>query len=264
MSNTGTAAEVTKKKGSAGKTCLSILFFILILACAYILAKCMGAGAMNQIAAGKNILGEYSSILGSGIVNFIKESIGFWCAFSAVILWFGLWIVTTRRVASAIRGLGVACSIAALAHLIGELLNLLLTCVFSTDSIMTPYKDALPGLFADTCGDNVIFALSSMIIASFGIFICKIKKMPKRMAATQTVSTSASAEQTAPQPAPIAAAVHTSANDAPAAPIQEKTPAPAEAPSDESSRDVTTICHICGTQNDAHVKFCGTCGAKLS
>lgn len=288
------AAAIPKKKGGAGKTFLSVVFFILILACAYILAKCMSAGAMNNLSAGREFLEACSVSYGKGLVNFISGALGFWCSLSAVILWFGLWITSTRRIASAIRGLGVACSVAALVQLIGQLIFMLLTCVFSMDSILLPFKEDYPGLFADTCGNNVIFALCSMMIAAFGIFICKLKKLPKKgekntapAAVLASEPIAAPAPAAAPQPVPAAAVA--APESAPVQPpkmssididvAQAEPPHPL--PQEESEQNLTAaeetlaaqpealiqslagICHMCNAKNDPNMNFCGHCGAKL-
>ncbi|MBQ8688229.1 MAG: zinc ribbon domain-containing protein [Ruminococcus sp.] len=261
MSQVSTPAAEPKKKGSAGKTFLSVIFFILILACAYILAKCMSMGAMNSIAAGQEVLGKYADLLGGGIADFLSGALGFWCAFSSVVLWFGLWIVTTKRIATAIRGLGVACSIAALAQIAGGLLALLLICVFSVESDLSAYKDALPSLFVNTCGDTVIFALSSMLIAAFGIFVCKLRKLPKKNQAKPAESAPMSEPEKTPEPAVVSAAA-----PQPETPnitnIDIDVAEPAMQP-DVLSEELAGICHMCGTKNDTSVKFCGSCGAKL-
>ncbi|MBQ8514964.1 MAG: hypothetical protein IJ496_06155 [Ruminococcus sp.] len=281
------AAAIPKKKGGAGKTFLSVVFFILILACAYILAKCMSAGAMNNLSSGRELLEACSVSYGKGLVNFISGALGFWCSLSAVILWFGLWIASTRRIASAIRGLGVACSVAALVQLIGQLIFMLLTCVFSMESILLPFKEDYPGLFADTCGNNVIFALCSMMIAAFGIFICKLKKLPKKGERT----TAPGAEPaSAPVPQPVPAAAVSASEAAPAQPpkmssididvthTQPAHPLPQEEPMpdpDAAAEDIPAaqpeelleslagVCHMCNARNHPDMNFCGHCGAKL-
>ncbi len=269
MSNTGTSAAAEKKKGGAGKTFLSVLFFILILACASVFAVCIYADAMNQTAVGKNILSECAAVLGGNVVDFVTGSLGFWCAFSAVVLWFGLWVVTTRRIASAIRGLGIACSIAALVPLAGSLILLLLTCVFSVDSMLLSYEDALPALFVDTCGNIVIFVLSSMLIAAFGIFICKLKKLPKK-----SVQKAIPEAEKEPVPVAAAAAVSQPASqhistidiDVTEKPVEEPVSAPEDekgSEPDELPKEFEGICPVCGARNEPNVKFCGSCGTKL-
>lgn len=243
MSKTNTPAS-PKKKGSAGKTFLSIVFFILILGCGYILAQSMCLGALGQISTGSEILEASSSSL---LTGFLAKPLGFWCAACAVGVWFLLWIITTKRIASAIRGLGVACSLAALLQIIGGLLTLLLTCVFSVDSDLLEYKKVLPFLFAETCGDVVIFALSSMLIAALGIFICKIKKLPKKSKAKAEAAAFASEEEKIP------AAVGASKEQLETKPAVQN----------DLVDDLAGVCHMCGEKNEKNVKFCGGCGAKL-
>ncbi len=169
MGNTNT------KKNSAGKGLLSVLFFVLILLSSLLLALCM-----DIRTKGGTVLTAYGDVFGEGFTKFLSGSFCFWLAFSAVVLWFGLWIVSVKKIPSAIRGLGIACSISALVVLVGELLNLLITCVFKADNAFAGCASSLPSQFGDGCGDNVLFLLWSIIVASVGIFICKLKKLPKK------------------------------------------------------------------------------------
>ncbi len=234
----------SKEKSGAVKSFLSVVFFILIMASALVLAVCMSLRTKSGA-----VLGVYSGVVGEEIVNFAAGKLCFWSAFSAVVLWFGLWIITTKRIASAIRGLGIGCSIAALGVLLGELISMLLVCVFKLENGLTPYAGTLPEQFADGCGDNVIFLLASIMVASLGVFICKVKKLPKK---TKTVLVSESESA----PVPVAAAVeHGSENSGVSADVQET--------SEGLVASLAGVCHMCGKQNDPDVKYCGGCGAKL-
>ncbi len=232
MDSTNTPAAVEKKKDSFGKTMLSVLFFTLILIFAYVLAVSITTGEMVGLPSGPEILDCCSEIIGKGSVKFLSGPFGFWCSLSAIILWFGLWIVSTKRILTAIRGLGLACAIAALVQIISSLITLLLVCVFSMDSILLPFKKILPILFTLTVGKVLIFLLSSMIIAAIAIFIIRLKKLPRKNKKN------------------IAAEAPTS------------TDAAAPAPAAETSTS-TGICPVCGVQNTPDMKFCGGCGAKL-
>lgn len=250
MSNTNNSAP--SKKSGAGKTFLSVLFYILILASAFVLAVCM-----NVRTKSGTVLSAYAEPLSEDIVKFAAGDVCFWLAFSAVILWFGLWIVTTKRVASAIRGLGIACTIAPLSVLLGELITMLLVCVFKLENGLTPYADSLPSQFADGCGDNVIFLLTSLMIASFGVFLCKVKNLPKK---TKAVPIQQASEAPAPVTAPAASV---SASESNITDIDvDVSGAPSE-PSESLVASLAGVCHICGKKNAPDVKFCGGCGAKL-
>ena len=261
MSNSNTPAA-PKKKGGAGNTFLSVIFYILIQACSLVLAICLELRTKSSA-----VLEAIDSAVGFSFTEYTISIMCFWCAVSAVILWFGLWLLTTGRIASAIRGLGVACAISAGAVLLGDIITLLLICVFGFENALTPFADTLSSQFADGCGDNVIFLLSSIIIASVGGFICALRKLPKK-----------SAKKTADVPAyaPVSEPVFTSApqnsarTEMPAGNngitnidvnVSGK-PAP-QADNDSLIRSLAGVCHMCGKKNDAGVSFCGGCGAKL-
>lgn len=253
--------DAAKKKGSAGKTFLSVIFYILIQACSLVLALCMELRTKSG-----SVLGAVDSAAGFSFTKYLTGEICFWCAIAAVIIWFVLWLITTGRIASAIRGLGVACAISAGAVLLGDITTLLLVCVFGLENALSPFADSLPSLFTDGCGDNVIFLLSSVIIASVGGFICALKKLPKKA--------SKKSADSAPAPAPAAEPVHA------AAPAPQNTSFSAnsgisnidvnvsgasEPMTDNESliRSLAGVCHMCGKKNEAGVSFCGGCGAKL-
>ncbi|MGN0584611.1 MAG: zinc ribbon domain-containing protein [Ruminococcus sp.] len=273
--NTKTSAA-QKKKGGGFRTFLSVVFFILILLSALVLSVCMSIRTKSS-----DILGVYSKIVGTGITDFLTGDICFWCAISAVVLWFGLWLLTTKRVPSAIRGLGIACSIAPMSVLSVELVIMLLVCAFKVQSSLTPFADSLPSQFVNGCGDNVIFLLSSMIIASVGILICKIIKLSKaKKADTDERTPSEPIAESVSEPAlePVAASVPVQDN------LQMNTsenenirnididvsdnsiPGNTEA-SDDAEKSIIEslegVCHMCGAKNEPGVKFCGSCGAKL-
>ncbi|MDD6270117.1 MAG: zinc ribbon domain-containing protein [Oscillospiraceae bacterium] len=269
-----------KKKGGGFKTFLSVVFFILILLSAFVLSLCMSIRTKSS-----EIINVYSKIAGSGITDFLAGDICFWCAISAVILWFGLWVQTTRRVPSAIRGLGIACSIAPASVLAGELVVMLLVCAFKVQNSLTPYADSLPSQFVNSCGDNVIFLLSSMIIASVGILICKIIKLLKAKKAdkAETSSFEANAEPAAepvsdPVLEPVAASVpvqdnlqaNTSENESIRnidIDVSDNNNSSSTETSDDAEKSIIKslegVCHLCGAKNEPGVKFCGSCGAKL-
>lgn len=265
MDNNSKNITAEKEKSSGFKTFLSVIFFILTLASALVLS--LNLSMQNK---DKAILDAYGTVLGGGVTDFLSGLLCFWCALSAVILWFGLWICTTKRIASAIRGLGLACAIAPAGVLIGELVSMLLVCAFKIDCALSPFADSLPSQFADTSGKNVIFLLSSAIIASVGILICKIKKMPKTIkAASQSEPNPAPVPQPVPAPAPVTASenivppmqhsvtdIDIDVSDKTAAPIQTEG-------TDSLVNSLIGVCHMCGHRNDANVKFCGKCGAKL-
>lgn len=169
-------------------------------------------------------LSANESVLGEDLVEFLSGTLCFWLAFSAVVLWFGLYIAAVQRIPSAIKALGIGCSLAAIVVLGGELLNLLLSCAFKMNNAFASCADSLPSQFGAGCGDNVLFMLWSMIIASVGIFLRKVQKLPKTIKA-ESVS-----------------AKSTPANDSVA---------------------VSGECPFCGKKNPSGVKFCGGCGAKL-
>lgn len=241
---------VKKEKNSGLKTFLSVVFFILTLASALVLS--LNLSMHNK---DKAILDAYGTVLGGGVTDFLSGLLCFWCALSAVILWFGLWICTTKRIASAIRGLGLSCAIASAAVLICELVSMLLVCAFKMDSVLTPFADSLPSQFADTAGRNVIFLLSSTLIASVGIFICKLQKMPKKQASP--------APENAPVPQTVPASAEETANTA-AVSQPESSETPVQDTNSESLvSSLQGVCHMCGNKNEPDVKFCGKCGAKL-
>lgn len=216
---------MSSKSKKAGKSFLSVLFYILILMSALVLSMCMSMRTKSG-----TVLSAYAEPFGEGLVSFIRGDVCFWICIAAVIVWFVLWMVTTKRFASAVRGLGVACTIAPMSMLLGELITMLLVCAFKVQTSLTPYADTLPSQFADGCGDNVIFMLSSLMIASVGVFLCKIKRLPAK-----EVRVSAPAETSVPE---------TSEPQSLVASLQG-------------------VCHMCGKRNEPDVKFCGGCGAKL-
>lgn len=254
MENAKLNSPDQKKKSSGFKTFLSVIFFIFTLGCALALA-------VNLSMQGKSsaLIDAYSSELGSGFTSFLSGKLCFWCMISAVVLWFGLWLCTTKRIASAIRGLGLSCAIASALVLAGELITMLLVCAFKIDSILTPFADSLPSQFGDTAGKNVIMLLSSVLIASVGIFICKLQKLPKKKKDTAT--------QNAPVPQTVPAAAETAENTAPVfqtVPAKPVANVSVENNSDESLvSSLAGVCHMCGNKNEPNVKFCGKCGAKL-
>ncbi len=213
MSNTNTLNK------SGGKIFLGGLLSLLIFLSALVLAACMCLRTK-----GGTVLSAYESVLGEGLVGFLSGALCFWLAFSIVVLFFILYIIAVRRIPSAIKALGVGCSLAAIVVLGGELLNLLLSCTFKMDNAFAACADALPSQFGDGCGDNVLFMLWSMIIASVGIFLCKVQKLPKTIKADSVSAKSAPAKESEP---------------------------------------VSGECPFCGKDNPSGVKFCGGCGAKL-
>lgn len=274
MSKKNKTETVPTKKGGAFKTFLSVVFFILILASALVLALCMSISHKSG-----DILDVYSGILGNGLTDFLSGKFCFWIAISAVVLWFGLWIATTKRAASAIRGLGIGCTVAPLLVLLGELGTMLIVCTFKFNTALAPFADVLPSQFLNTSGKNCIFMLSGAIIAAIGIFICKIKKLPKnsKTAASQSETTAVQPENDAAipavEPAPVAAyenafseipSVQTSEKltniDIPVSDIPVSTP---DVMIENAAADLAFVCHMCGEKNEPNVKFCGKCGAKL-
>lgn len=219
---------MSKTEKSAGKSFLSVLFYILILASAFVLSVCMSLRTKSG-----TVLAAYAEPLGEGLVDFVRGSVCFWICLAAVAVWFVLWVVTTKRFASAVRGLGIACTIAPMSVLLGELITMLLVCAFGLQMSLTPYADTLPSQFADGCGDNVIFMLSSLMIASVGVFLCKVKRLPEKKAKAS---------------------------------VQTETAVPAASePAEDKSlvASLAGVCHMCGKQNEPDVSFCGGCGAKL-
>jgi len=267
-------ASADTKKNSALKTFLSVIFFILILASALVLA-------VNMSMAGKNpdILTAYEPILGKITVTFLKGKLSFWCAISSIVLWTGLWIGTTKRVASAIRGLGTACTLAPILIIVSELVTMLCVCVFKIDSVLAPFASFMPSEFLGTSGNNFIFMLASAVIASIGIFICKIKKMPKRIKAavseaksSEPVSETISEPISEPVPEPVVMTASASVNSEPVS-INAETET---TNIDDNNNDISSddnngslvdsligVCHNCGAKNSPDVNFCGSCGAKL-
>lgn len=269
MSKKNTSADTNTKKNSVLKTFLSVIFFILILASALVLA-------VNMSMAGKSpdILTAYEPILGKITVTFLKGKLSFWFAISSIVLWTGLWIGTTKRVASAIRGLGTACTLAPMSIIVSELVTMLLVCVFKIDSVLTPFTSSLPSQFSRTAGNNFIFMLASAIIASIGIFICKIKKMPKRIKTTESESESKSSEPISePIPEPMVMTASAAVNSEPVSINAESETNIADDNNDIASDDnnnsslvdsLVGVCHNCGAKNSPDVNFCGSCGAKLT
>ena len=264
MSKSNTPAA-PKKKGSAGKTFLSVIFYILIQACSIVLALCMELRTKSG-----SVLSAIDSAIGFNVMEFVTGEICFWCAFSAVILWFGLWFTTTGRIASAIRGLGTACAISAGSVLLGDIITLLMVCVFGLENALSPFADSLPSLFTDGCGDNVIFLLSSIMIASVGGFVCAIKKLPKKISKKSHNAEPAPAPAAEPTPEPV----HTSAPAPQDMPYTANTGitnidvnvsgnSAAQTDNESLIRSLAGLCHICGKKNEAGVSFCGGCGAKL-
>lgn len=265
------SSAADSKKGSAVKTFLSVIFFVLILISALALA-------VNMSMANKSpdILDAYKPMIGKITVTFLKGKVAFWCAISSIVLWTGLWIGTTKRVASAIRGLGIACTLAPMSIIVSELVTMLLVCVFKMDSVLTPFTSSLPSQFTSTAGNNFIFMFASAVIASIGIFICKIKKMPKRITASESESKSASkpsepATEPVPEPVVVASAASVSSNSEPA--LNAETNIADNVKSDTVSKStddnislvdsLVGVCHNCGAKNSPDVNFCGSCGAKL-
>ncbi len=272
MSKKNKTEAVPTKKGDAFKTFLSVVFFILILASALALALCMSISNKSG-----DILGVYSGVLGDGLTDFLSGKLCFWISISAIVLWFGLWIFITKRVRSAIRGLGIGCTIAPLVVLLSELGTMLVVCTFKFNTALAPFADVLPSQFLNTSGKNCIFMLSGAIIASIGIFICKIKKLPKNskdvLSKSETINAQMNSEAANPtaEAAPVAAyenafaeipAVQTSDRltniDIPVSnsPISD-------AVIENTDTDLSCVCHMCGEKNEPNVKFCGKCGAKL-
>ena len=87
--------DAAKKKGSAGKTFLSVIFYILIQACSLVLALCMELRTKSG-----SVLGAVDSAAGFSFTKYLTGEICFWCAIAAVIIWFVLWLITTGRIAA--------------------------------------------------------------------------------------------------------------------------------------------------------------------
>ena len=244
---------VKKEKNSGFKTFLSVIFFILMFCCSVLLS--LNLSMHNK---DKAILDAYGTVIGGGLTDFLSGNLCFWCSAAAVVLWFVLWICTTKRIASAIRGLGLSCAISAAVVLICELVSMLLVCAFKMDSVLSPIADSLPSQFADTAGRNVILLLSSTMIASVGIFICKLQRLPKKEKSEHNAATSA---ETAPVsetiPVPETVPAGAAASDTTA---EEKSAAQSN---DSLVNSLLGVCHMCGHRNEPNVKFCGKCGAKL-
>jgi hypothetical protein len=268
-------------KRSIGKTFLSVLFFLLILGSSGVLAVQLRLSA----CVGQPVV---DAILGSDPLwyRFLTGTVGLWCTLCAVLLWFVLWMVTTKRILCALRGLGIACSIAALGELLLGVIALLLTCVFSVESKLLPYAETLPTLYTRTCGKNVIFALCSLIVASVGIFLCKVRALHRKKGEHTAADVYASKAPEA-EPAPASEPIHASAPEpapeaatfspkpepavdtmtAAAEKTDAVTPPPASAQKAETPEidlhALDGVCHNCGAKNAAGVNFCGFCGAKL-
>lgn len=262
--NAATASAADPKKHSTIKTFLSVIFFILILVSALVLAINMSITDKSP-----DILTAYEPIIGKITVTFFKGKFSFWLAVSSIVLWTGLWIGTTKRVASAIRGLGIACTLAPMSTIVSELVTMLLVCVFKMDSVLTPFASSLPSQFTGTAGNNFIFMLASAVIASIGIFICKIKKMPKRITAPESELKSSK-----PVSEPVVMAASAAVNSEPALinaepniadNINTDTVTVGEISDNNSSLvdSLVGVCHNCGAKNSPDVNFCGSCGAKL-
>lgn len=276
MSKKNKSETYPNKKGSTFKTFLSVIFFILIMVSALALALCISISQKSG-----DIINVYSGIFGNALTKFISGKLCFWIAFSAVILFWGLWICITKRIGSAIRGLGIGCTIAPLVVLLGELGTMLVVCTFKFNTSLAPFADTLPSQFLSTSGKNCIFMLSGSIISAIGIFICKIKKLPKKnknstIQNENDVLQSASDSDTAHTSTNIPVVAYENAfSEIPAVqnsnsltnidiPIDNDIPlTDSSIPLENQIKDLAFTCHMCGEKNEPNVKFCGKCGAKL-
>lgn len=268
MSKKNITESSTAGKGNAFKTFLSVIFFILILISAFVLALCMSISQKDG-----DVLKVYSNLFGNSLTDFLGGKLCFWIAFFSVILWFALWIAATKRIGSALRGLGISCTIAPMLILIAEFGTMLVVCTFKFNTNLAPYADILPSQFINTSGKNVIFMLSGAIIAAVGIFICKIKKLPKKNKKEITQVQSEAAAAMSPKDVPTDTYKDAFANMPEASyskqltnidiPVSDSGVSELNAEMRNTSNELDSVCHMCGEKNEPNVKFCGKCGAKL-